>query len=224
MADTPVKEMTVRKGGGLILPETEIKPILAGVGFSVPNGVVLPSTEDTWDLRGLRFPVVVKYITSGVAHKEKSGMVALDICSTDRAIAVVREMFNRHGSGYVLIEEQIGHGLDMFFGFIRDDTFGPLAIANLGGAMAEHSEDAFFIPVPFNKPRALSMFQRSRLYRILEHHCDINDIIELLWRCGNIFLDHEDWDAMDINPVRITPNGIYALDAKAYLKKGGDAT
>lgn len=218
MALTPGLDMEIQKGGGLILPETELKPVLMDLGFSVPRGVVLSSMDNLDSVRTLNFPVVVKYISCYDAHKARKGMVALDICSVEKAIDIAAKMVNQFGRSRILIEEQIGHGLDLFFGFIRDDTFGPLSIINLGGTMAEHSEYAIFLPIPFKKDRAVVLLRRSKLWSILKNHGDYRTLIELLWRSAEIFLKHESWVAMDLNPVRIVADKIYVLDAKAYLK------
>jgi len=75
------------------LDEAAGKALLSAYGVAVPNTVVVKDADALGDaIRALRFPVVVKVISSEILHKSDAGGVRVNVMSVDEVRAAIRSM------------------------------------------------------------------------------------------------------------------------------------
>lgn len=215
MAQTPVELEDKDMGGTVIVPETELKATLAGLGVGVPKGIVLgPNDIHRCDL-GLNFPVVAKYVSPTLIHKGEKGGVITDLCSKRAATKGARDLFKRFGpDGRVLIEEQLRAGEDCFIGLERHEVFGPIIYFG-PAAWAFEGGNGLFMPLPIDLQRA----ERALRGQKLPKGTDTGVLVRMLADVGELFLEHDEWHAIDLNPVRFIDGEAWVLDAKAYVEK-----
>lgn len=203
--------------GATALSESAGKAALRAGGVPVPRGRSFPPGEP---VEVDFFPVVVKGLCTGVLHKSRAGLVELDVAgreSLDRAIERLRRAARDRGLHLeeILVEEMVAPGTDLFVSVSRAAAGTVLAVG-LGGTDVEERHAVRFLGVPFTADeleRALAGFPPvgepvprdlpGVLARVIAQHAEAG--LELL----------------EINPLRVTENGCFALDAVCVPRETG---
>jgi acetyl-CoA synthetase (ADP-forming) len=107
---------------------------------------------------------------------------------------------------------------------IRDPQFGPTVMFGLGGIFAEILDDVSFRVAPIEMYDAMEMIKEIRAYKILNairgmDAVDIKVLGKSLIALGNIGLEHEDIQEIDVNPMIIKGDKPVAVDALIILKE-----
>jgi acetyl-CoA synthetase (ADP-forming) len=115
---------------------------------------------------------------------------------------------------------------ELVCGLIRDAQFGPCIMFGIGGVLTEIIEDIVFRLAPLAPGEAREMALEIRGRKILdpfrgESAVDMDALCRTLLALGDLALQREDVLEVDINPLKIRPNGgIVAADALVVLKAG----
>src|SRR5690606_7166348 len=118
------------------------------------------------------YPVVVKGLSTQVAHKTDVGLVVL---GCERAADVRRAVTDLGSAARVagvaldgfLVAEQITGGVETVIGVVHDELFGPVVMFGLGGEMVEVFDDVAFRVPPFDRSEARRMVDGTRAARLL---------------------------------------------------------
>jgi hypothetical protein len=112
----------------------------------------------------LGYPVVLKAVSPGLAHKTEMGGVKVDLATEeevrvgyDEIMAATTDL-NVEG----IRVEHFQPGLEVIIGAIVDDGFGPLVSIGFGGVLTELLDDVVFAPAPVHTEDALKMIDRLR--------------------------------------------------------------
>src|SRR5260370_31594287 len=97
-------------------------------------------------------------------------------------------------------------GVELIVGIIRDDRFGPLVIAGLGGVFVEVLKDTAFRLAPIDAREARAMLDELRGAAILSgsrgaQPIDFNATADLLVKVAALALGYPHIKEMDLNPV-----------------------
>ena len=91
----------------------------------------------------LRYPVALKAVSAGIAHKTEAGAVALNLPDEAAVRAAMAEMRGRLGgriSGF--IAQPMARGVaEVILGYRRDPLVGPVVALGAGGVLAEIYRD-----------------------------------------------------------------------------------
>jgi len=200
--------------------EHALKQMLAACGVPAPRGIACSShAEARAALRALKAPVVAKILASEVAHKTEVGGVHLGI--TDEAalgvaLAVLDTVPLAYGRRY-LIEETAAPGLELIVGGVRDRSFGPTVMVGLGGQLAEALADTATRLAPVSVAEALTMLDELRAAPALGSFrgsppLDRLAVARVIVLLGNLLCARPDVTTVEINPLRVYPGGVMALD------------
>jgi acyl-CoA synthetase (NDP forming) len=218
-------------GHRTLLPEPEVKRMLAACGITVPAGVVAPA-DGSIDASELRAPLVLKAFGAGIVHKSDVGAVVLglDHASLPSAISDLRDRVVGHGcapDGF-LVEEQAAPGVELMVGMIRG-PFGVTVAVGLGGTLAELLDDVTVRLAPLARGDAEALLDGFRAAGMLRGArgrppVDREALVDLLLRlAGPAGLVNElDLSELDLNPVIATPAGATVVDARLILQKSED--
>ncbi|MDH3539736.1 MAG: acetate--CoA ligase family protein [Acidimicrobiia bacterium] len=134
-------------------------------GVPFVAGEVATSADDAVAVAGrLGYPVVLKVVSPGLAHKTEAGGVKVDLATE----VEVRAGFDEIVAATEDLEvegirvERFRPGLEVIVGAIVDDRFGPLVSIGLGGVLTELLDDVVFAPAPVHPEEALGMIDRLR--------------------------------------------------------------
>lgn len=162
-------------------------------------------------------PVAVKLLDAAVLHKTEIGGVHLGVDSPaamDRAL----DGLEAAGAREFLIEEMAPSGVDLVVGVRRDPVFGPIVVVGLGGTAAEVYADVSIRSAPLSAREAEGMpaelQARDLLYGFRSGPMlDTAELAAVLVRLGEALVSNDSIAEIEINPLRLTRDGLIALDA-----------
>jgi acyl-CoA synthetase (NDP forming) len=223
--------------GRTALSEIESKRVLAAIGIPVAIPEHARTANDAAAAAAsCGFPVVLKVLSPDVSHKSEVGGVALNL----RSEAEVREAFERirrnlaekastaHFEG-VAVQPMAAPGVELIAGIVRDDRFGPLVAAGIGGIFVEVLKDTALRIAPVDRREARAMLDELRGAALLHgargaRPIDIDAMVSLLVNLSEFAARRDDIKELDLNPVVVYENGVIVLDARMLLVDGGPGT
>jgi acyl-CoA synthetase (NDP forming) len=198
--------------------EIRSKELLGSLGIATPPRRRCSTRAAAHEaLTELGQPVAVKLLDAEVLHKTEIGGVHLGVDSPaalDRAL----DGLEAAGAREFLIEAMAAPGIDLVVGARRDPVFGPIVVLGLGGTAAEVFADISIRSAPLALRAAEGMpgelQARALLYGFRSGPVlDSTDLAELLVRLGDALCANDDIAEIEINPLRLTHDGLVALDA-----------
>lgn len=220
-----------RRRGDRTLSEYDSKRILACYGIPVTREELVTDLKEAIKAASsIGFPVVLKACSPQVTHKTEKGLIEVGIRDErDLAQAFERLSGAMEGlGGAFLVQEMVKGVRELVLGMIRDPQFGPCVMFGLGGIFTEILKDVSFRVAPLEKRDALEMMEEIRGRRILEAvrgmpAVDRDSLAEYLISLGNLGLEHDVIQEVDVNPMIIRgdkPIAVDALIVLADLQKG----
>jgi acyl-CoA synthetase (NDP forming) len=198
------------------LTEPDSLRLLARYGVPTVQTIECHSAEEAIvAAERLGYPVVLKGIAEGVAHKSDHGLVHLDLRDED----AVGKAYASVGCPRVVIQDMITGGLEAIAGVTRAEGIGLVLIAGLGGIFAEALRDVATFPLPSSRAFIERGVAQSSLGRVLAsprwpHPGAFAAFIDLLLSLQSAALALGDRiRAIDINPVILGESGATAVDA-----------
>ena len=206
------------------LNEHDAKRFLAGFGIPVCREILVPDPERAAaEAVRIGFPIVLKAAGASLYHKTEVGGVALNLKSQEEVSEEARRLLRIPGCQAVLVQEMVKGNRELVCGLTRDAQLGPCVMFGLGGILAETLDDAVFRLAPLTGTDALEMMQEVRSARILgpfrgQAPADTAALSRILIALGAIGLQYEAVREIDLNPVKIQPDGLpVAVDALISL-------
>jgi acyl-CoA synthetase (NDP forming) len=216
------------RGEAGTISEPEAMRLLNDQGIPSPPFLTACSREEAVERAiELGFPVVMKVVSPGIIHKSDAGGVILNIKNTgdiNAAFERLRKIAGENIFNGVIIYPMISFDRELILGISRDPDFGPVAAFGMGGIYTEVFKDVVFRPAPIDVPEALEMIRSIRSFPILagtrgKTAVDIERLGEILSKFSLLPFLYPEIIEADINPVVISPGGIYALDARIVTVK-----
>lgn len=198
--------------------ENRSKELLGALGISTPERRVCSTRDAAYAaLAELGGPVAVKLLDAAVLHKTDIGGVHLGIktpTEMERALAGLEAS----GARVFLVEAMAPSGVDLVVGVRRDPVFGPIVVFGFGGTAAEVFADISIRSAPLAVRAAESMpadlKARELLYGFRSGPMlNTGELASLLVRLGDALVSNEAIAEIEINPLRLTHQGLVALDA-----------
>ncbi|MBA2944550.1 acetate--CoA ligase family protein [Streptomyces sp. PSKA28] len=215
---------------GSPLDEDGAKTFLGTLGIRTPERVACDTREEAHRaferLAVGGQSVAVKVLDAAILHKTEIGGVRLGIRTPAELDAALDAIDAIDGTGSTapggrryLVEAMAPTGVDLVLGARHDPVFGPVVLAGLGGTAAEALADVAIRLAPLSPAEAAAMPDELAARALLDG-----------WRGGPV-LDRAEFgrvaaalaDALaasppdvaeiEINPLRLTADGLIALDA-----------
>ncbi len=210
--------------GQTALTEHAAKQFLAGYGIPIPREALAPHPDAAADAAvRLGFPVAVKVSGVRLQHKTEVGGIALNLRSAEEVRSESRRLAAIPGCDGLLVAEMVRGDRELACGLTRDPQFGPCVMIGLGGILTEALSDAVFRVAPLTPLDAQEMLQEIRAATLLgpfRGQAPVNRaaLVTILVALGEIGLRHPEICAIDLNPVKIRPDGApVAVDALVGL-------
>jgi acetyltransferase len=219
--------------GRALLTEDESKRVMVAYGIPVNETHVAGTAEEAVRLaRKMGYPVAAKVHSLTLTHKSDAGGVRLDLRNADEVIdafeaieASVKAYDPDAHFGGVTIQKMVGEkGHEVIIGSKMDPDFGPVILFGEGGIMTEVYKDRTIGLPPLNRALARRMIEETKVYKILRGYRNIPpanlDLLEeILIRLSMLVTDFPEIMELDINPLLLTPENAWALDARIVVNK-----
>ena len=155
---------------GQIPTVTPVEPLAADFedwGLPLVEGEAVTNAADAVEVaQRLGYPVVVKVISPGLAHKTELGGVRLNLPDAQAVIDALAEVGAAARLAGVDVAgarvERYRPGLELIVGALVDPVFGPLVSVGMGGVLTELVDDVVFAPAPVDVAGARRMINRLR--------------------------------------------------------------
>ncbi len=214
-----------RKRGANKLSEHESKQFLAEHGVPVTLEKVV-QTEDAAAAaaRDIGYPVVLKGSGEEFIHKTELNLIALDIRDENGIREAYRRLTSRTECrvNEVLVQQMVKGERELLVGLTRDSQFGPCVMFGLGGIFAEILKDVSFRIAPLTRWDAMQMMEDIQGKKILDSFrgkppVDREALANILVTVGQIGVDYDQINEIDINPLKILNGAPIAVDALFVL-------
>jgi acyl-CoA synthetase (NDP forming) len=221
---------TARAEGRTLLSEVESKELLRAAGIPVTDARLTKSANEAATVAAeLGFPVVLKIVSSEIAHKSDVGGVALGLASASAVRKGYAEMLERVGAAApkakiegISVQRQAAPGTEVIIGATTDPQFGPVMMFGLGGVFVEVLKDVAFRIVPLARRDAHQMIREINGFPILQgvrgqKGADVKALEQLVLDISKFVWKHREIAELDLNPVFAYPDGAIAVDARIVL-------
>lgn len=197
---------------------------MKGLDLLSQAGIAVAKTEAVGDVDGalesaarIGYPVVFKIDAPNLLHKTEVGGVLTGIAdppALTRAYAELRERTTALGPDRrIIVQEQVGDGLEFILGGMYDPIFGPVVMVGTGGIWVELSDDVAFRVAPIDVETARSMLDELRGARLLaglrgQPPRDTSALVQALVRFSQLVVSFGDRVAeCEVNPLLVLPDG-----------------
>jgi acyl-CoA synthetase (NDP forming) len=167
---------------------------------------------------GLGYPVALKTAADGIRHKVDVGGVRLGLADADAVRAAYEEIADRLGPDLV-VQRHIESGVELALGVVRDPLLGPLVVVAAGGALVELLDQRAVALPPIDAETAAEMLARLPVLRLLSGfrgrpRGDLAAVARAVAAMSQLATElGERLDAVDVNPLIVSPSGAIAVDA-----------
>ena len=174
----------------------------------------------------LGYPVALK--TLGAEHKTEVSGVVLGIPSADRLSSEYVAFAGRLGAA-VTVQPMVPEGVEVSIGLVRDECFGPLLVVAAGGTLVELLADRALAVPPVSPARARQLLDGLRMRALLDGWrggapADVAALVDVVVAFANLAADLGNLlDAVEANPVIVSPAGVMAVDALVHPRAAGPA-
>ncbi len=213
------------KEGRNALSEHESKELLRRYDIPVTREIETGDEKEILTAaKEIGYPLVMKACAPDLSHKTERGLVRVDIRNEEEALSAFREMMEevKDDGATVLVQEMVKGSRELVVGLTRDSQFGPCVMFGLGGIFTEVLKDVSFRVAPIEKRDALEMMQEIKARKILGAirgmpAADLDRLADILIKIGNIGLEEESIQEIDINPLILSNSQPIAVDALVVL-------
>ena len=222
------------KNGQMALDNLDANQVVAGAGIPTPLTKVAKDLSEAISFSTeAGYPVVLKMSSPGLLHKKSVGGVILDIRNEDQ-LESAWDTIQRKIEGLdetiknnvcVQIQKEIPNGIEVIVGVKHDPTFGHVLLFGAGGSLTELIADKNLYLLPVDKEHAKQLVQSSKIAQFLngyngEPPYALDKLYELIVHLSKIVEVQPEIKEIEINPVVVTLNDVWAVDSKIILEAG----
>jgi len=218
----------VRADGRFRLRADEALSVFAAYGLPVVEGhVVRDAAEAAAAAQRLGGEVALKALSADLPDKTAAGGVMLGVAVptvAGAATALLRRVAPVARVDGLLVQAMAPAGQDLRLRLAEDAMFGPWIGFGTGGIAAElEADEAVDLP-PLNRALALGLIGRTRAGALLTKGsgAELPAIADALVRLSALAVDFPEIAEAAVNPLRVLPGGVVALDASLTLRPPRD--
>jgi acetate---CoA ligase (ADP-forming) len=216
-----IVERMLESGGGWLAP-TDVHGVLEA--FGIASAIPVPAADEDEAVsaaRGLEWPVAIKAVGPAIVHKTEIGGVVLGLVDEDAVRRAFRDMARRLGTAMsgVIVQRMVPAGIEVLVGATQDPAFGPVIACGTGGTLVELFSDVVFRLQPLTDVDAAEMVNEMKGAPLLRGYrgapqADEAALREVLLRVSALIESCPQVQEIDINPLKVLPRGVCAVDAR----------
>jgi acetyltransferase len=231
-------DVVIRKAynqGRALLSQADADRFLDVYGIHRLAGGLATSPEEAAEIaRNVGYPVVLKIMSQDIVHKTDVGGVVPGVSSREQLADEYRKLLDRVRTAKpearidgVYVQRMVSKiDYELILGCKRDRDFGAVVLFGMGGIGVELFRDFSVGLPPLNQVLAKRMIEETRIYRALSKGLrdkapvDLLSVEEAVVRFSNMIADFPEIVEMDINPLIVSGQKLYAADARILLDVG----
>jgi acetate---CoA ligase (ADP-forming) len=212
----PQKVAIVGKSG--FLNEAQSAEVLRQAGVPMVRSEAVSFVDEAKAAAAaLGYPVVLKALAPGVAHKNQQGLVAVGISDPQALEHEFSRMRNKVGDVPFLVQPMIASRAELIAGVSHEAPLGHFLVFGLGGIHAEALDQVTLLPIPASRAAIRARLEASALARV----APLEELARVLEALQALVLDHaQTIESIDVNPLLVAKDGCIAVDALIVLRKG----
>lgn len=173
------------------------------------------------EAKKLGYPLVMKVI--GPVHKSDVGGVVLNVKDEASVRREFERMMKIKDTTAILMQPMLS-GMELFCGAKREDKFGTMVLAGLGGIFIEVLKDVKAGLAPLSRDEAMKMITSLRGFKMLQgtrgqEGIDIEKFADIVVRLSALVDVAPEIVEMDLNPLLGKADQIVAVDARIRIEK-----
>jgi acetyltransferase len=214
----------------------DLAPLLDAYGIPVARTELAGTAADAARAaERLGFPVALKVVSPGIAHKTDVGGVRLGLGTAGQVREAAEAMLGavraaRPGAAVrgFAVQAMAAPGKELLVGAVTDAQFGRLVMVGFGGVYVEVLRDTAARLAPVSPAEAEQMLDELRLAPLLrgvrgETPVDRQALGDAIARFTRLAVDWPELVELELNPVIARPDGVVAIDARARWEAPSDA-
>jgi acetate---CoA ligase (ADP-forming) len=213
-----------------VLSELDSVDILRGLGVPLVESLDATTLAQAHAAGGaLGYPVVLKAMVPGVAHKNAAGLVITAInnnAELERARATLTERTRGKADVRFLLQPMVPAQWELIVGVSQQAELGHFLVFGLGGVNAELFDQVMLLPIELDVAAMTSRIAGSRLGALLRGadgagRFALDRLTPILFGLQQLILAAGDRiESIDLNPVIVTKsNNLVAVDALIVRRK-----
>jgi len=218
-----------------IMTEVDSKALLREYGVPVNETLFARNAnEAVRKAREVGFPVVLKVVSDEITHKTEAGGVALGIASEKGVEARFSEITKNARKSFpkavvlgASVQKMVPMGkAELIIGKKFDPIFGPVIMFGSGGITTEIFADKSIELPPINRKLARRMIGKTKISRLFSGpkariKARVKELEKILVRFSHFAVDFPEIAEVDVNPLIVSGNKFFAVDARIVLRKKG---
>jgi acetyltransferase len=217
---------------GFLSPETSLV-ILESYGIpTMKMELARNADEAVGGAKKVGFPVALKIASADIPHKSDVGGVVLNLeneASVRVSFTAVRQRVQAaHPDAKIQgvhVQRMVPSGQEVIVGAVQDPQFGALVMFGSGGIEVEGLKDVAFALAPLTRLEAEDMLKSTWAGRKLKGFrnlppADRAAVLDVLIRLAQLAADHPQLTEIEINPMRVLPEGQGAVAVDVRIKLG----
>lgn len=213
------------------LDEQSVEELFSLYKLPLPQSAVAKTADEAVQYaEKMGYPVVAKISSPQILHKSDIGGVRVNItkgADLRSAFAEIMANAKKHMPKATLngvqIQQFLPAGNEFIVGSIRDDSFGHLILAGMGGIYTELFRDTSFRIAPVSEEEAYEMLSELKSWKLLlglrgKGPSDIEALASLIAQVSHLVNDCPQIKELDLNPVLVWNDRIVIADAKVVIE------
>ena len=209
----------------------EMLELVQSYGIKVPENTVTTSREEAVKAAStIGYPVVMKVVSPDALHKSDAGGVIVGIDNDEdakNAFNSIKKSLSDYSKNArfegVRVMDMAPDGYDMFIGGKYDESFGQVIFYGMGGIFIEVFADVANSMCPVSSNVVLKKLKELKSYKLLEGarggvKGDVDALVDIIVRTSHLLAEHPQIRELDLNPVRVLPEGKGALVLDARMR------
>jgi acetate---CoA ligase (ADP-forming) len=212
-----------------VLDASATRTLLSEAGIDLVQERLVHSAAEASEVAAeIGFPLVMKLASPAFPHKSDVGLVKLNVRSPAEVESLCAELPARARQldpkaqiDGVLLQQQIGSGVEMIIGLSQDPQLGPALTVGAGGIYAEILRDVAVRPLPVDADDVREMIASLKLSPLLDGVRGAPPAAkEALVKAALAVAAlgesaQSQLSELDLNPVIVLPNRAVAVDSLA---------
>ena len=218
--------------GRRALAQTDVDRFLDAYTIPRARGELAATVEQASMIASeIGYPVVLKIASQDILHKTDVGGVITNIDSSQALKEQYQTLLTRARKAkpeakidgvYV---QKVAKSIDyeLILGAKKDNDFGSVILFGMGGIGVELLRDVSIGLPPLNQALSQRVMEETKIYRALSKGLrnrppiDLRSLEEIMIRFSNMIVDFPEIAEMDINPLVVSKDAIYVLDARIII-------
>jgi acetyltransferase len=214
-----------------ILSESEAKTVLVHCRIPAITAQIARTQDEAITLASrIGYPVVLKVVSPQITLKTDAGGVISNI-QDQAALVDAYSKIMTNAQSYdpnatiegVSVQEMITEdGYELFLGAQEHPAFGPVIIFGMGGENLAYFQDISVGLPPLNQALACQLIEDTKISTMLQGRgnkppANLDLLTTILLRFSQMIVDFPQIKQVDINPLFINDQNVYALDASIVI-------